>query len=325
VLVKRIEWSGWIPRVVWADWITRINWSDWIPSIDWSRVFGNAAPDIAAQSEKFGRDLAAGIGRGLNSQKAPTEDELRGFMRDLEGAARDETETQSPSRVFMRLGRDLMDGLGIGIQERTQVAVDALQQGVDQMSGSLDGLGDSADVTSRRFGDMVAGLVTGSQTIGGALSSLGARLASSGISGIAGALFEGSGLGDLFAGFFDRGGTIPRGQFGVAAERGNELVNGVLVPGPAQVTSRAETARMLSGGQASRDFNVTVTMDESTGAFGAFVTDTAGRVVASATPRILRQAEETASSIASEGLLQFERNVLPESVARINEDPRRRG
>ena len=89
-------------------------------------------------------------------------------------------------------------------------------------------------------------------------------------------------LSGLFAGFFDGGGDIPRGQFGIAGERGIEIVQG-----PARVTSRADTARIMGGGQA---MNVTVTMDPSTGALGAFVRDQAGRVVAQARPGIASQA-----------------------------------
>lgn len=62
--------------------------------------------------------------------------------------------------------------------------------------------------------------------------------------GLLGGLFGGGGGGGLFAGFFDRGGNIPAGKFGIAGERGPEIVRG-----PAMVTSRAETARMMQGGQ----------------------------------------------------------------------------
>lgn len=51
-----------------------------------------------------------------------------------------------------------------------------------------------------------------------------------------------------YAGAFDKGGSIPSGQVGIVAEKGSELVNGVLVKGPARVTSREETAQMMSGG-----------------------------------------------------------------------------
>lgn len=46
-----------------------------------------------------------------------------------------------------------------------------------------------------------------------------------------------------FAGLFDKGGTIPSGQWGIVGEYGPEIVEG-----PAQVTSRTESAKLLSGG-----------------------------------------------------------------------------
>lgn len=55
-------------------------------------------------------------------------------------------------------------------------------------------------------------------------------------------------MGTTFAGFFDEGGYIPSGQKGIVAEYGNELVNGVMVEGPARVTSREDTAKMMSRG-----------------------------------------------------------------------------
>jgi len=51
-----------------------------------------------------------------------------------------------------------------------------------------------------------------------------------------------SGLFSSFAGFFDNGGNIPSGQFGVVGEKGPEIVRG-----PVNVTGREDTKR-LSGG-----------------------------------------------------------------------------
>lgn len=50
------------------------------------------------------------------------------------------------------------------------------------------------------------------------------------------------GLGSLFEGFFDTGGRIGAGKFGVVGEKGPEIVYG-----PATVIGRQETADMLSG------------------------------------------------------------------------------
>lgn len=49
-------------------------------------------------------------------------------------------------------------------------------------------------------------------------------------------------IGSFFAGFFDNGGNIPAGKFGVVGERGPELVRG-----PVNVTGREDTAKMSGG------------------------------------------------------------------------------
>ena len=63
-------------------------------------------------------------------------------------------------------------------------------------------------------------------------------------------LFQAASGGGLFAGFFQNGGFIPRGQFGIVGESGPEIVRG-----PAQVTSTADTADILSGAGGS---NITI-------------------------------------------------------------------
>ncbi|UNY40102.1 tape measure protein [Aeromonas phage vB_AveS_KLEA5] len=57
--------------------------------------------------------------------------------------------------------------------------------------------------------------------------------------------------GQTIAGAYDKGGNIPSGQLGIVSEYGDELVNGVLVEGPARVTSREDTAKMMNGGGGS--------------------------------------------------------------------------
>lgn len=56
---------------------------------------------------------------------------------------------------------------------------------------------------------------------------------------------------------FDKGGFIQPGQSGLVSEYGNELVNGVLVKGPARVTSREETNNLINRNGATINFNVT--------------------------------------------------------------------
>jgi hypothetical protein len=89
-----------------------------------------------------------------------------------------------------------------------------------------------------------------------ALNQAAAALAASGVGGAGGGIAgkvagaaagESSGdwftnaLSGVFGGFFDEGGYLPPGKIGIAGERGPELI-----AGPATVTSRRETAKMMS-------------------------------------------------------------------------------
>lgn len=73
------------------------------------------------------------------------------------------------------------------------------------------------------------------ESLFGALGVGGAK----GGAGGAGALAS---IGSFFAGFFDNGGNIPSGQFGVVGEKGPEIVRG-----PVNVTGREDTKRLSSG------------------------------------------------------------------------------
>lgn len=64
-----------------------------------------------------------------------------------------------------------------------------------------------------------------------------------------GAANAGAIMGATIAGTFDKGGNIPSGQLGIVSEYGDELVNGQLIKGPAKVTSREDTAKMMGGGE----------------------------------------------------------------------------
>ena len=56
--------------------------------------------------------------------------------------------------------------------------------------------------------------------------------------------------GTAIVGAYDKGGNIPSNKLGIVSEYGDELVNGVLVKGPARVTGREDTEKLLqsSGG-----------------------------------------------------------------------------
>ena len=57
--------------------------------------------------------------------------------------------------------------------------------------------------------------------------------------------------GQTIAGAYDKGGVIPAGSTGIVSEYGDELVNGQLIKGPARVTSREDTAKLMNNGGTS--------------------------------------------------------------------------
>jgi lambda family phage tail tape measure protein len=61
------------------------------------------------------------------------------------------------------------------------------------------------------------------------------------------------GLGSLFEGFFDTGGRIGAGKFGIVGERGPEIVTG-----PAQVIGRRETAELMNQSAQPNQVNYTI-------------------------------------------------------------------
>ncbi len=71
-------------------------------------------------------------------------------------------------------------------------------------------------------------------------------------------------MGTTFEGMFDKGGYIPQGKKGIVSEYSDELVNGVMVKGPARVTSSEETAKIMSGvgsGQQSTSVKTTLNVE----------------------------------------------------------------
>ena len=119
--------------------------------------------------------------------------------------------------------------------------------------------------------------------LGQVLDQIAQKIFSSGFSKAITPLFGsiGGDLGSLFAGFFDKGGMIPSDQFGVVGERGPEIVQG-----PAHVTSRADTARMMGGGQ------IELVVRNEPGTIVEMVRNEAGAMIQQSQPDTIRRSVE---------------------------------
>ncbi|MGM0584456.1 MAG: phage tail protein [Pseudomonadota bacterium] len=199
--------------------------------------------ELPGKMTSIGRDIIDGLKEGLFQRWDSLKDTVAGLASDLPGWIKGPLGIESPSRVFMEIGRNIMEGLGLGISENTGKAKRAVEGAADGMTESMDGFGDGAERAGQKFADMAKGLIDGSRSIGDVAEQLRSRLLSTGLDNLFGALFKQTGFGDIFAGLFDSGGRIPSGKFGIVGERGPEFVSG-----PASVTSRAATARAIGSG-----------------------------------------------------------------------------
>ncbi|MEX3315679.1 hypothetical protein [Sulfitobacter sp. PS-8MA] len=84
-------------------------------------------------------------------------------------------------------------------------------------------------------------------------------------------------LGSIFSGFFDKGGRIPSGKFGVAGENGPEIITG-----PANVMSTRSTAEAMQGGAGGGQVDVRMYVDQD-GNWQAKVEQISGNVSAKVT------------------------------------------
>jgi len=202
------------------------------------------------QMRAVGVSMGEGLAQGINSTTGNAAQAGANAAAAAERGAREESETQSPSRRWMELGRDLMDGLGIGIADRAQAAgqaaAAAAQQATEaatqQIDTAMDRASQAAEGFGSRFASFLMPIINGTQSIGDAFQNMARRVSSSflqqGLQGLGQQLFSGfSGFGGKgggffstmmrgFQGFFANGGTLGAGQWGIAGEAGPEPVVG---------------------------------------------------------------------------------------------------
>lgn len=285
----------------------------------------SASERVRAQSEQLGRDLGEGTRLGLMAVQPSTEADVRNFIDSLEEAARDESETQSPSRVWMDLGRDLMDGLAVGIADRAvaagEAAAEAARQATEAASAGIDAAvetaGDAAERFGSRFASFVMPIIRGTQSIGEAFASMAQRIGNSlfeqGLSQLGQSLFGGL-FGGGGGGLFGGGGGLFGGLFG----GGGKSFAGGGYTGPGARSGGLDG----QGGFLAMLHPQETVIDHARGGGGATRIEVVARVENGS---IVQDVRQIAGPMIVDGISHFERNVLPGSVNRINQDPRRVG
>jgi TP901 family phage tail tape measure protein len=275
-----------------------------------SAAWGAVKARVLGWVEEFrqlGRDLMAGFTAGITAGEPAAETVIYDAMGNVAGVAADALEVKSPSRLFQRIGRFLMEGLGLGITQGAPQAEDAMQGVADGISGTgtslASGMDDFKSAAQSAFVGFVTGAKSAKEALAGLLSSMAQTLATQGFNALFGSLFPGFADGAAFSGgrvtAFATGGVVSSptvfpmaSGVGLMGEAGPEAIMPLTRIG-------GKLGVQATGGGGGGAVQVTVTMDPSTGAMGAFVRDEAGRVVSQARPAIVQQSVAATGSAMS--------------------------
>lgn len=215
--------------------------------------------------ESYERPRERGRGGGrdaddLQELLASGEREITQLQRRIELIGRTESEVAGLQARYRLL--DEAQKRNLDLNERQAESGMTLREEIDQHAAAVERLTERYqqaearaqfyEQTQQKVRDGVLDAIVEGENLVGVLSDVAKAFARAALEaaifgtgpfagGFGGGKSGGGFFGSLFAGFFDEGGRIPAGQFGVAGEHGPEIVRG-----PAQVVSRASTARLLS-------------------------------------------------------------------------------
>lgn len=217
------------------------------------------------------------------------------------------TEEQQRAEELLDIYQQLQNAVALGVidQPEANTVFSGIEEQIKNAESELDTFSAFADEAARNSQGLLAEFFTDSdagnlkQRFGAMIADLIAQTAASGLLDWFTGLGKGGGKGEAssgitgllgkFAGFFDSGGDIPEGQFGIAAEKRQEFINtggGLLLAGPASVTSGAETARMLSS--KTEDNRSSVSIGQITMSFPGINSAGEAKVAASTAARELQ-------------------------------------
>lgn len=159
-----------------------------------------------------GKDTVQGLIDGVLGRVSDVEKVGVTAGRNLTRGARRELKTQSPSKVFKAIGKDVVDGLALGMRDNQQTAL-------DEMKGITDGLVDAglkAENIDRQFGTTFSGIVRGAGSARDAIGRLADSLADKALSGlfenVASQVGLGSFISSIFGGLFANGSAFSGGR-----------------------------------------------------------------------------------------------------------------
>jgi hypothetical protein len=230
---------------------------------------------------QMGKDIIRGIVAGIRAAPGAVRDALLGVIQSGVDTVKDFLGIRSPSVLFMQIGDDVMRGLAIG-----------LEKGKGPISDVMKGLAEQTEVETVRITETFEQLVNNVMgSLRGLVDGIKKGDFFSIFEGILGIVTKLGGAGVFGKSFQAKMQSIPAFATGGAMKLGG--LSGIdrnvlsLNGSPIARVSAGETMQINPANDARMGaLKISVTMDESTGALGAFVRNEAGQVVASAAPSI---------------------------------------
>jgi hypothetical protein len=255
---------------------------------------GGGAAGALTAGNSMGLALVNGMVIGAAQGVTQWQGALANTFGMVAQVARDVLGISSPSTVFKGIGRWIMEGLGLGIREGRAGPVQEMQSATAELDTGVNGLTERMGEFKSAAEQAFVSFVTGTQSLRQALSQLAASMAQT----LAKRAFSSllSAFGFANGGVFSGGSVTPFASGGVVSGATLfPMTNGLGLMGEAGPEAIMPLTRIggklgvraQGGGSAVA---VSIGFDESVGGLTAMARNEAGRVVAMATPQIVRQS-----------------------------------
>lgn len=110
----------------------------------------STATRVKRAGEGVGYSLAEGMRLGIQNGQIPVAAAAASTIDAAERAARRAAESNSPSKKFQRIGNDIIDGLNLGLEEKTPAVVAA----IDKLMGQAVAAAKKAKLSDEALGDI---------------------------------------------------------------------------------------------------------------------------------------------------------------------------
>lgn len=179
---EQLVYSGWRGIGAWFSGLT----GEVVAAFQtiWEGVKAEVA-GWPADMVQVGKDAIAGLVSGMSNTDAVARAAENAGGRAIWGA-KNKLKSNSPSKVFMGIGKDVVDGLAIGITANANVAVgaavDMTSQLVEETSKANTVLGTFRDGAKTIFTSVLTGANSFKGALSGVLGSIGSNLINTGVS-----------------------------------------------------------------------------------------------------------------------------------------------